>query len=81
VGKDYITISGTSMATPGMAGLIADLIQANPKLTPDDVKKILMGTAIKLPKLDENAQGAGAIDAPEALQKALDQPAKKKRKV
>ena len=39
------TASGTSMASPHVAGAAAILLQANPNLTPDQVRKALQGTA------------------------------------
>ena len=71
IGKDYITISGTSMATPGTAGVIADLIQANPRIKPVQIKKILMETSDPLDGLTVNDQGKGLVDAPEALTKVI----------
>jgi len=44
---NYLTLSGTSMATPVVAGAAALLIQKNPSLTPDQVKARLMKTARK----------------------------------
>ena len=41
VGGDYISMGGTSMATPAVAGLIALLKQARPDLRPHDLKAIL----------------------------------------
>jgi serine protease AprX len=43
----YFTLSGTSMATGVVSGLVADLLQAHPSLTPDQVKARLMETASK----------------------------------
>ena len=44
---DYFELSGTSMATPMVAGAAALMIQKNPSLTPDQVKARLMKTATK----------------------------------
>ena len=75
VGKDYFAISGTSMATPMVAGLAAILRQANPSLTHQDIKQILVQTADKYLEAPPNAQGAGLVDAEEALKVALNWPA------
>ncbi|CEG29424.1 S8 family serine peptidase [Bacillus sp. B-jedd] len=41
----YSRFSGTSMATPFTAGVAALMLQANPKLEPEDIKTVLMNTA------------------------------------
>ncbi len=57
--------SGTSMSCPAVAGAIALWLQANPKLTPEDVKGIMQRTSRHPdPSLDypNNAYGYGEID-------------------
>jgi serine protease AprX len=46
-GNTFFLLSGTSMATPVVSGAAADLLQANPAMTPDQVKARLMLTAYK----------------------------------
>jgi serine protease AprX len=43
----YFELSGTSMATGVVSGAVADLLQARPLMTPDQVKARLMKTASK----------------------------------
>jgi serine protease AprX len=45
--SSYFTLSGTSMATGLVSGVVADLLQKSPKLKPDQVKARLMKTAWK----------------------------------
>ncbi len=44
----YSSMSGTSMAAPHVAGMVALILQANPSLTPSQVKQLLIDTAIDL---------------------------------
>ncbi len=72
IGTSYITISGTSMATPIMAGVIACLLSANPNMTPDEVKELFMSTADPLADADANSQGSGVVNPEAALKRALE---------
>ena len=58
----YTQISGTSMATPFVAGTAALMLNADPTLTPDDVKQILQKTATRMPGFDEFEVGSGYIN-------------------
>lgn len=67
----YTQISGTSMATPHIAGVVALLLDANPTLTPDQVKQILIDTATAMPGYAEWEVGAGYVNAYAAVDKAF----------
>ncbi|HST52834.1 MAG TPA: S8 family serine peptidase, partial [Pyrinomonadaceae bacterium] len=68
--KRYMYLSGTSMATPAVAGAAALLLQANPKLTPNMVKMILMYTAQPLAGFNELEQGSGELNVEGAVRLA-----------
>lgn len=57
----YVSRSGTSMATPHVAGAVALMLQNNPDLTPSEIKTILMENATDL-GFDNNTQGGGRIN-------------------
>lgn len=64
----YTTMSGTSMATPGVAGVMALLISKVPELTPQEIDIALETTAVDLGAVGkDNMFGAGRIDALEAF--------------
>lgn len=67
----YLGSPGSSRATPIVSGLVADMIEANPYLMPDDVKDILKSTARALPGANIDHQGAGEISPDAALRKAI----------
>jgi serine protease AprX len=59
----YLSLSGTSMATPVVSGTVALMLQANPSLTPNAVKAILEYTAQVYPAYDSLTEGAGFLNA------------------
>jgi hypothetical protein len=65
---DFDPFFGTSAAAPSIAGVVADMLQANPNLTFARAKQILQQTA--LPFGDPLVAGAGLVDAAAAVQLA-----------
>ncbi|MEH6936750.1 S8 family serine peptidase, partial [Bacillus sp. JJ664] len=64
----YQRLSGTSMATPYVAGVSALLLQSNKNLDPADIKASLMNTADPLSKEYSVFEiGSGRVDAYEAI--------------
>ena len=69
-GTYYVSNSGTSMATPHVAGVVALMLQANPGLPPDTVKRVLIDTARPMPAYSVYTAGAGYVDAYQATARA-----------
>jgi serine protease AprX len=58
----YLSLSGTSQATPVVTGTVALMLQANPALTPNAVKAVLQYTAQKHARYSSFSQGAGFLN-------------------
>jgi subtilisin family serine protease len=63
---DQAILSGTSMASPHVAGSAALLLQSNPSFNPLDVKALLMSSATSI-GIDPYAQGYGLINVNNAI--------------
>ncbi len=66
----YTHMSGTSMATPHVAGIVALMFEANANLTPDEVKDIIERTAANMTGRLGWEAGAGHINAYAAVTEA-----------
>lgn len=66
----YSRESGTSMATPIVSGICAMVLDANPNLTPAQVRNIICATAKKNSVIEDNEMGYGTVDAEAAVKAA-----------
>ncbi|MBK8026190.1 MAG: S8 family serine peptidase [Chloroflexi bacterium] len=64
-------VDGTSVAAAITTSVVAQMIEANPRLTPREIQSILKQTAIPLPNIPNHQQGAGAINPARALEFAV----------
>lgn len=65
--KRFFRGSGTSQSAAVVSGAVALLLQADPSLTPDQVKGLLRSTADPLTGDDDPTQGAGLVDVAGAV--------------
>ncbi|HYE56937.1 MAG TPA: S8 family serine peptidase [Rhodothermales bacterium] len=68
----YTVLSGTSMAAPHVAGVVALMLEANPGLTTAEVKQILQDTATNVPGREPWEVGAGYVNAYAAVDRAAE---------
>lgn len=67
----YTTMSGTSMAAPHVAGIVALMLDANPSLSPLEVKQIIEQSATNMPGYEIWETGSGYVNAYEAVNSAF----------
>lgn len=67
----YLAQNGSSMASPLVAGIVANMIEANPNLSPAQIKQILLDTAEPVLFSPADAQGHGAVQAQKAVAEAM----------
>ncbi|WP_374719011.1 S8 family peptidase [Parageobacillus toebii] len=68
IGQYYTSMSGTSMATPICAGIVALMLQYKPNATPDEIKRALKEGAALWKDRDSNIYGAGYVNAKRAIE-------------
>ena len=71
IAAHYQHVDGTSFAAPIVSSLVAQMIEANPLLTPGAVKNILISTADRIAGAPALRQGFGVVNARRALTRAM----------
>ena len=71
INKNYKFVDGTSFAAPIVSAIAAQMLEANPNLTPQQIKRCLISTAERLPGYEVDRQGWGVVDPRRAVEMAL----------
>lgn len=80
ISGSYKHVDGTSFTAPIAASVAAQMLQANRRLQPQRVKRILIDTARRLPHVPIDRQGWGVIDPRRAVLEAIKTRADEPRK-
>ena len=71
INHHYKFVDGTSFAAPIVSSIVACMLEANPKLTPQQVKRILIETAERVAGVEVERQGWGVVVPRRAVELAL----------
>lgn len=71
ISRHYKYVDGTSFASPIVAAIAACMLEANPALSPQQVKRILIDTAERVPRIEVERQGWGVVAPRKAVEIAL----------
>ena len=71
INEHYKFIDGTSFAAPIVSSIVACMLEANPKLAPQQVKRILIQSAERVEGVEVDRQGWGLVVPRKAVQAAL----------
>ena len=66
-----VAVDGTSFAAPIVSSVVAQMLEARPQLTPQQVKRILIDTARRIANVPVERQGWGMIIPSRAVERAL----------
>jgi len=72
INQHYKFVDGTSFAAPIVSSIIACMLEANPKLTPQQIKRILIDTAERVDGVEVDRQGWGVVVPRKAVAAAKD---------
>ncbi|HVQ37635.1 MAG TPA: S8 family serine peptidase, partial [Pyrinomonadaceae bacterium] len=70
INQHYKYVDGTSFAAPIVSSIAACMLEANPALTPQQVKRILIDTAERVPGIEIERQGWGVVSPRRAVEVA-----------
>ena len=70
INQHYKYVDGTSFAAPIVSSIIACMLEANPRLSPQQIKRILIDTAERVPEVEVDRQGWGVVSARRAVEMA-----------
>src|SRR5437763_8973615 len=70
INQYYKYVDGTSFAAPIVSSIIACMLEANPLLSPQQIKHILVDTAERVPGIEVDRQGWGVVSARQAVERA-----------
>jgi serine protease AprX len=71
INEHYKYVDGTSFAAPIVSSIVACMLEANPALTPPQIKSILIKTAERVHDVEVDRQGWGVVNAHRATRIAL----------
>ena len=71
INEHYKFVDGTSFAAPIVSSIVACMLEANPKLLPQQVKRILIETAERVEGVEVDRQGWGVVVPRKAVEVAL----------
>ena len=71
INEYYKFVDGTSFAAPIVSSIVACMLEANPKLMPQQIKRILIDTAERVDGVEVDRQGWGVVVPRRAVEMAL----------
>jgi len=73
INEHYKYVDGTSFAAPIVSSIVACMLEASPRLTPPQIKRILIDTAERVHDIEVDRQGWGVVNARRAVELAIRQ--------
>jgi serine protease AprX len=71
INQHYKYVDGTSFAAPIVSSIVACMLEANPGLSPQQIKRILIDSAERVPEVEVDRQGWGVVSARSAVESSL----------